>query len=840
MEEKRDWLQMPDEIMGGMIFQRLDHVDILTRVQKVCRNWRRICKDPAMWKVIDFKYCFNGRNKDFYRKLTKQAVHLSSGELIDINLNGFGTDNLLDHISRCSSKLNRLCLTQCHGVTGCGLSNSLKRLPHLETLEISFVDIRKEDIEVIGRTCPLLKSFEMEAMWDGDVYAHAIAKSMPALRHLRLIGIMDDDDGVQAILNGCPNLESLDLRLCAYFDRDRNLEKLCRERIKDFVQKDFKYDRYNIPKANEDSDTDDFSDDDARSEANEDSVRDDFDDDDDDGDAPDWSSNSLIIIFQRMAGETNPINPMQGCTLNQPHMGETETDGVVDNQPINEEENLPANNMANDQNEGREGNTQTGDGVDKVEIKRKRQKTLVVWEEFVEVTLPNGKQKLSAFIARHDWLKLEPELQRHINDIWKVVQSANNTNEPNNCLIFNQKLLMEIISCIRLLHQIQRYKELSMGMVHLLRLLWSSYVHSNLLMFSKFQVDGNHFKPGKYLPDKSNFPHLLGYEFWSLAPHLVSYQHGPRNKLINKLNDIGKSLPDETRNWLEMPDEIMGGMILQRLNAVEILTSAQKVCRNWRRICKDPAMWKVIDMDDGYDPSDDIEKLCKQAVYRSCGELIDISLRFFGNYDLLVHISRCSIKLNRLCLRGCYGITGCELSKAVKLLPHLETLELYDIDCYAEDIEVIGHNCPQLKFFTIKRDFTERGDDVHADVIANSMPALHHLKLAGTTDSDGVQAILNGCPHLESLDLHGCIYLDLDENLEKLCRERIKDFRYFRYNIRNGDEDSYMCLTAQDIDDFYDGRGMDLLDDDIDDYGFYYSCAISAVDDYDSDQPYSP
>ncbi|KAJ9539052.1 hypothetical protein OSB04_031785 [Centaurea solstitialis] len=52
-----------------------------------------------------------------------------------------------------------------------------------------------------------------------------------------------------------------------------------------------------------------------------------------------------------MAGETNPINPMQGCTLNQPHMGETETDGVVDNQPINEEENLPANNMANDQNE---------------------------------------------------------------------------------------------------------------------------------------------------------------------------------------------------------------------------------------------------------------------------------------------------------------------------------------------------------------------------------------------------------------------------------------------------------------------------------------------------------
>ncbi|KAJ9565950.1 hypothetical protein OSB04_001916 [Centaurea solstitialis] len=210
-------------------------------------------------------------------------------------------------------------------------------------------------------------------------------------------------------------------------------------------------------------------------------------------------------------------------------------------------------------------------------------------------------------------------------------------------------------------------------------------------------------------------------------------------------------MADETRNCLEMPDEIMGGMILQRLNAVEILTSAQKVCRDWRRICKDPAMWKVIYMDDGYDPRYDIEKLCKQAVHRSCGELIDISLRFFGSYDLLVHISRCSSKLNRLCLRSCYDITGCELSNAVKMLPHLETLELYDIDCCAEDIEAIGRNCPQLKSFTMKRDYTEHGDDVHAHAIANSMPALRHLMVVGTMDNDKVQAILNGCPHLESV-----------------------------------------------------------------------------------------
>ncbi|KAJ9565890.1 hypothetical protein OSB04_001856 [Centaurea solstitialis] len=247
---------MPDEIMGGMIFQRLDVDDILMDVQKVCRDWRRICKDPDMWNIIDMdRYSDISYTDNDFEKLCKQAVHRSCGELIDISLKGFGTDDLLDHISQCSSKLNCLRLEDCDDITPWGLSNALKRLPHLETLELYYFDIEKEeDIELIGRNCPLLKSFEMEPMYaGGDVYARAIAKSMPELRHLKLFGLMDDDNGVQAILNDCPHLESLDLRGCPYhdLDLDENLEKLCRERIKDF-----KYRPYNLPESDEDSDTD--------------------------------------------------------------------------------------------------------------------------------------------------------------------------------------------------------------------------------------------------------------------------------------------------------------------------------------------------------------------------------------------------------------------------------------------------------------------------------------------------------------------------------------------------------------------------------------------------------
>ncbi|KAJ9565949.1 hypothetical protein OSB04_001915 [Centaurea solstitialis] len=281
--ESRNWLEMPEEIMGGMILGRLDALEILTNIQRVCTTtWRRICKDdPQMWKMICFEYSFsrvwyteNDSEKlckqaidrssvelirrickdprmwkmirlDFppsvsytdndFENLTKQAVHRSCGGLIDITLKGFGTDHLLDFISRSSSKLNSLHLSYCYKITGCGLNTTLERLPHLETLKLSNISISAKDIEAIGRNCPHLKYFKLWIPYlscDGD--AHAITNSMPALRRLKLIGSRGDKDGVRAILNGCPHLESLHILNCSYTRLDTNLEKLCRERIKDF------------------------------------------------------------------------------------------------------------------------------------------------------------------------------------------------------------------------------------------------------------------------------------------------------------------------------------------------------------------------------------------------------------------------------------------------------------------------------------------------------------------------------------------------------------------------------------------------------------------------------
>ncbi|KAI3758708.1 hypothetical protein L6452_06279 [Arctium lappa] len=99
MEETPNWLEMPHAIIG-MILQRLGALEILQFAQKVYTTWRRICKDPAMWKVIEINHCFHASDKDaVIEKLSKHAVHRSCGELIDISLNRFCTDDLLDYIS---------------------------------------------------------------------------------------------------------------------------------------------------------------------------------------------------------------------------------------------------------------------------------------------------------------------------------------------------------------------------------------------------------------------------------------------------------------------------------------------------------------------------------------------------------------------------------------------------------------------------------------------------------------------------------------------------------------------------------------------------------------------
>ncbi|CAH1454645.1 unnamed protein product [Lactuca virosa] len=262
----------------------------------------------------------------------------------------------------------------------------------------------------------------------------------------------------------------------------------------------------------------------------------------------------------------------------------------------------------------------------------------------------------------------------------------------------------------------------------------------------------------------------------------------------------------ESPNWLEMPDEVMVN-IFQRLPTIEILNSARKVCTAWLKICKYPAMWKVINMVKRHAKDWGLGKaLTMELVDLSCGELIDISIDWFGSDELLDHIVQRSRNLKRLCLVNCFGITGGALSLAVERLPQLEELHLLNTRINAQAVEVIGRNCPQLKYFKMSKVFSESFDD-HALAIADNMPELRNLDVSDTElKNDGLEAIVNGCPHLESLDVRMCYNLDLGGSLGKLCQERIKDFKHsptqnrpFYHHISYLEDDMYDDFSENDF-----------------------------------------
>ncbi|KAK7852862.1 f-box protein skip19 [Quercus suber] len=503
-EECRNWLDLPRDVTVS-ILQRLGTIEILETAQKVCTLWRNISKDPSMWNSIDMRNLGDLHDMEYdLEKMCIHAIDRSCGHLQDINIEYFGTDKLLAYITQSSSQLRRLRLVCCYSISDGGLSKVAAKLSLLEELDITLCSLSKESLEVVGRCCPLLKSFKWNQQWyaiatDGlsqtlcDEEAVAIAKNMPELRHLQLIGNQLTNDGLQAILDGCPHLESLDLRKCFNFREN-----------------------------------------------------------------------------------------------------------------------------------------------------------------------PNPKMPLKK--------------------VWKKKEA---------------------------------------------------------------------------LPPPPPPP-----------PSATSSSSKKQTK------KVWRKKKETTRNWLELPRDVTAS-ILHRLGAVEILETAQKVCTLWRSLCKDPSMWRAVDMRNTYcrrslgDPINMrmrcyLDKMCIHAIDRSFGQLLDINIENFGSDDLLTYIAQSSSQLRRLRLLCCDSISEKALREAAAKLPLLEELGITLFLLPKESLEAVGHCCPLLKSlkWNQKWDAADKECDEEAVAIAKNMPELHHLQLIGNQlTNDGLQAILDGCPHLESLDLRRCFNL---------------------------------------------------------------------------------
>lgn len=262
-----------------------------------------------------------------------------------------------------------------------------------------------------------------------------------------------------------------------------------------------------------------------------------------------------------------------------------------------------------------------------------------------------------------------------------------------------------------------------------------------------------------------------------------------------------KEVEGESTNWLKLPTDITRN-ILQRIDIVERVTSVCLVCSLWWNIYKDPLMWRSIQMSDPNSFSNyDLVMICRYAIERSCGHLEDINTELFSSGDLLIGISDCGSHLRRMKVLDHWGISGLKLSEACKKLPQLEEIEFKFSFLAKDHLETIGQYCPLLKVMKLSMicvSYPKRDDEVFA--IAKTMPGLRYLKISGILlTNDGILAILDGCPLLESLDLGGCVRYDLSESLRKRCQEQIKDLELpmddsDNLNVNNNFMwDDYLC-----------------------------------------------
>nr|XP_043629263.1 putative F-box protein At4g05475 [Erigeron canadensis] len=246
-----------------------------------------------------------------------------------------------------------------------------------------------------------------------------------------------------------------------------------------------------------------------------------------------------------------------------------------------------------------------------------------------------------------------------------------------------------------------------------------------------------------------------------------------------------KQVEQPTVNWLDLPSDVTAN-ILSRIGVFDIIENAQKVCTTWYQICKEPAMWRAVSMDQS--PLWTVcQKICKHVVNRSQGQMVDISIKDFCDRDLLQYITYRSTQLRRLEVIHFFGRSGKVWGGSLKKFSLLEDLSLENTIISDKDIEVAGHHCPLLKKLKInQKAYLLYGDydesmtyrNALAVAIGKDLPELRHLELIGNTMTNiGLKAILDGCHHLESLDLRRCLYIDLKGDLGKRCSEQIKHLK---------------------------------------------------------------
>ncbi|CAH1420732.1 unnamed protein product [Lactuca virosa] len=211
-------------------------------------------------------------------------------------------------------------------------------------------------------------------------------------------------------------------------------------------------------------------------------------------------------------------------------------------------------------------------------------------------------------------------------------------------------------------------------------------------------------------------------------------------------------------------------------------------------------------------------KMCKHAVDRRHGQLVDITIVEYDDADLLhfgffVTLTNKSSQLKRLEVSFCYEDPYERWVDALKKLPLLEELSLYSTDFPIEAVEIATHYCPMLRTLKLNVNsikFEEEEEEFHkiynerAISIGQNLPHLRSLELIGNKIINvGLQAILDKCRLLESLDLRSCFFLHLEEEDPNLIGKKYLD-KMKCVKVKMPKDSLQGCMYRMDFTDYND------------------------------------
>ncbi|KAJ6796595.1 F-box/LRR-repeat protein-like [Iris pallida] len=241
MEVERRWEDLGMDCLAS-IFSKLDLEDLTLSVPFVCKPWLEASMDVQCWRVLNLRDIdlmpwsgFSARFKQAYSAkrfsfagFMKNLIDRSRGSAVELAFPSerFASLQELEYASTNCSKLKVLGLPNMFQQEDKHLPGFIRKWKDLEFLTMarkpsSFVEM----VEQIGLHCKNFKGLSLSGTVVDDEDAFAIVEHLPKLRHLVVRGCPLSKRQLLLILDGCRELEVVDVSNCTGFVADDEIKK---------------------------------------------------------------------------------------------------------------------------------------------------------------------------------------------------------------------------------------------------------------------------------------------------------------------------------------------------------------------------------------------------------------------------------------------------------------------------------------------------------------------------------------------------------------------------------------------------------------------------------------